>query len=246
MGRRRLAGGAAMIGLAGIFTAAVLAPSALAATSLREAPGAREAPEAIHDAIEAMLRPRLDGLKAADVEIAIDAIDPRLQFPECPSLAVTLPSENSAVMSAKVACATPAWSLYVPVHLHAWVEAVVAAANLAPNRALSPRDLTLGRVDMFAGRNGILTDPRQAEGKILRAGLQMGAPILSPLLDLPVTVHRGQRIVMTLTDPAMTIKTTGLAMQDGRVGDTIEVQNPDSQKTFRATVADDGGVELKF
>jgi flagella basal body P-ring formation protein FlgA len=99
---------------------------------------------------------------------------------------------------------------------------------------------------MFAGRNGILTDPRQAEGKILRAGLQMGAPILSPLLDLPVTVHRGQRIVMTLTDPAMTIKTTGLAMQDGRVGDTIEVQNPDSQKTFRATVADDGGVELKF
>jgi flagella basal body P-ring formation protein FlgA len=74
----------------------------------------------------------------------------------------------------------------------------------------------------------------------------MGSPILSPLLDLPVTVHRGQKIVMTLTDPMMTIKTTGLALQDGRVGDTIEVQNPESQKTFRATVADDGGVELKF
>ncbi|HEY1795506.1 MAG TPA: flagellar basal body P-ring formation chaperone FlgA [Stellaceae bacterium] len=217
-----------------------MAPSAFGATT------AREAPAAIRDAIEATLRPRLDGLKSAEVEIAVDAIDPRLQFPECPSLTVTLPADNLATMAAKVACDSPAWSLYVPVHLHAWVEAVVAAANLAPNRALSPRDLTLGRVDMFAGRNGILTDPRQVEGKILRAGLQMGSPILSPLLDLPVTVHRGQKIVMTLTDPTMTIKTTGLALEDGRVGDNIEVQNPDSRKTFRATVASDGGVELKF
>lgn len=241
MVRRRLAGGAAIVG----FAALILAPSAFAGTRLA-ATTAREAPEAIRDAIEATLRPRLDGLKNADVEIAVDSIDPRLQFPDCPSLTVTLPPDNSAMMSAKVACPSPAWSVYVPVHLHAWVEAVVAAANLVPNRALSPRDLTLGRVDMFAGRNGIITDPRQAEGKILRAGLQMGSPIVSPLLDLPITVHRGQRIVMTLSDPGMTIKTTGLALEDGRVGDSIEVQNPDSQKTFRATVATDGGVELKF
>jgi flagellar basal body P-ring formation protein FlgA len=236
MGRRRLASGAAIIG----FAVLVLIPSAFAATT------AREAPAVIRDAIEAALRPRLDGLKNANIEITVDAIDPRLQFPDCPSLAVTLPPQDSATMSAKVACESPAWSLYIPVHLHAWVEAVVAAANLAPNRALGPHDLALGRVDMFAGSNGILTDPRQAEGKILRAGLQMGAPILSPLLDLPITVHRGQKVVMTLTDPMMTIKTTGLALEDGRVGDSIEVQNPESQRTFRATVASDGGVELKF
>lgn len=242
MGRRTLAGGAAILG----FAVLVLTPSAFAATGLRGAGGPREEPAAIRDAIEATLRPRLDGMKNADIEITVDAIDPRLQLAECPSMAVALPSENSATMSAKVSCDTPSWSLYVPVHLHAWVEAVVAAANLVPNRALSARDLTLGRIDMFAGRNGILTDPHLAEGKILRAGLQMGAPILSPLLDLPITVHRGQRIVMTLTDPVMTIKTTGLALEDGRIGDNIEVQNPESRKTFRATVASDGGVELKF
>lgn len=236
MARRRLLGGALSIG----FAALVLAPCGMAA------PPRREDPAAIREAIEATLRPRLDTLKSADVEIAVDTIDPRLQFPDCPGLTVTLPPQNAATMSAKVACPSPAWSLYVPVHLHAWVEAVVAAGNLSPNRALSPRDVTLGRIDMFAGQNGILTDPRQAEGKILRAGLQMGAPILSPLLDLPITVHRGQRVVMTLTDPVMTIKTTGLALEDGRVGDNIEVQNPESRKTFRATVASDGGVELKF
>jgi flagella basal body P-ring formation protein FlgA len=52
--------------------------------------------------------------------------------------------------------------------------------------------------------------------------------------------------VLTLTDTEMTIKTTALAMEDGRVGDSIAVQNPDSQKTLRATVARDGGVEIRF
>ena len=51
---------------------------------------------------------------------------------------------------------------------------------------------------------------------------------------------------MTLTDPTMTIKRTAVALEDGRVGDNISVQNPDSQKTLRATVARDGGVEMKF
>src|SRR6185437_5714876 len=236
MGRPRLPTSAAVTG----FAALVLVLPAMAATT------SREDPTAIRSAIETTLRARLDTIKNADVEIAVDGLDPRLQFPDCPALSVTLPPDNAATMSAKVSCESPVWSVYVPVHLHAWVEAVVAASNLAPNRALSPRDVTRGRVDLFAGRNGILTDPREVEGKILRAGLPMGSPILSPLLDLPVTVHRGQRVVMTLSDASMTIKTTGVALEDGRIGDNITVQNPDSQKTFRATVGDDGGVELKF
>jgi flagella basal body P-ring formation protein FlgA len=117
---------------------------------------------------------------------------------------------------------------------------------LAPNTTLTATQLTRGRADAFANSAGLLTDPRQVEGKILRVGLIAGAPILAPLLDLPVAVHRGEKVVLTLTDTEMTIKTTALAMEDGRVGDSIAVQNPDSQKTLRATVARDGGVEIRF
>jgi flagella basal body P-ring formation protein FlgA len=92
----------------------------------------------------------------------------------------------------------------------------------------------------------LITDPRQVDGKILRIGLMAGAPILSPQLDLPIAVHRGQKVMLTLTDPEMTLKTTATALDDGRVGDTISVENVDSQKTLRATVARDGGVEIKF
>jgi flagella basal body P-ring formation protein FlgA len=150
------------------------------------------------------------------------------------------------MITAKVTCPDPNWTLYVPVHLHEWIDAVIAATNLAPNTALTSSELTRGRADAFSGNGGLITDPHQVEGKILRVGLTAGAPILSPLLDLPIAVHRGQKVMLTLTASDMTIKTTATALDDGRVGDTITVENTDSQKTLRATVARDGGVEISF
>jgi flagellar basal body P-ring formation protein FlgA len=200
----------------------------------------------IRAAIDAAIAPRLATMHDAQGEAEVGMIDSRLRLPACDNINVELPPNNSATITAKVTCPSPTWTLYVSIHLHAWVEAVVAATNLAPNTPLTPALLSHGRADAFAGAGGLIIDPRQAEGKILRTGVMAGAPILSPLLDLPISVHRGQRVMLTLTDPEMTIKTTATALDDGRVGDTITVQNADSQKTLRATVARDGGVEIRF
>jgi flagella basal body P-ring formation protein FlgA len=200
----------------------------------------------IRSAIEAAIAPRLTAMRDVQGEIEVGAIDSRLRLPLCSNITVDLPPNNSAVMTAKVVCLSPSWSLYVPVRVHAWVEAVVAATNLAPNTPLTAAVLTRGRTDAFAATGGLITDPRQADGKILRAGVMAGAPILSPLLDLPVSVHRGQRVTLTLSDASMTIKASATALDDGRIGDTISVQNTESRKTLRATVSRDGGVEIKF
>lgn len=201
---------------------------------------------ALRAAIEAAISPRLAAMHDAQGELEIGVIDSRLRLPACGNIKVDLPPANSAMMTAKIVCQSPSWTLYVPVRLHAWVDAVVAAANLAPNTPLTPALLSHGRADALAGTGGLITDPRQAEGKILRTGVIAGAPILSPQLDLPISVHRGQRITLTLSDPVMTIKTSATALDDGRIGDTITVQNSDTQKTLRATVARDGGAEIRF
>jgi flagella basal body P-ring formation protein FlgA len=200
----------------------------------------------IHAAIEAAMAPRMAALHDAQGEVEVGAIDSRLRLPACSNINVDLPPANSEMMTAKVTCQSPNWTLYVPIHLHAWVNAVVAAANLPPNTKLTPALLSRGRADELAGNSGLITDLHQAEGKILRIGLMAGAPILSPQLDLPIAVHRGQQVMLTLTDPVMTIKTTATALDDGRVGDTITVENTETQKTLRATVARDGGVEINF
>lgn len=203
-------------------------------------------PGSIQSAIEAAFEPRA-ALGEARVELSVGPIDSRLNLPACPNLHVSLPPTAGAMISAKVSCDMPRWTLYVPVRLHAWIDAVVASGNLPPNRALTARDLTRARVDQFAGASGgLFTDPTQVEGKILRVGLMAGAPILAPQVDLPVTVHRGQKVVLTLSDPGMTIRASAVALEDGRVGEDIAVQNPDSQKTVHATVTRDGSVEMKF
>ena len=104
----------------------------------------------------------------------------------------------------------------------------------------------MAQLDILATNGAYLTDPRQAEGMILRANVRAGAPILTPLLDLPVVVHRGDTVVLTLLDSVITIRADVIAMEDGRVGDRITVENPDSKKTIRAAVVNSGAVEICF
>ena len=135
----------------------------------------------IRSAIEASIAPRLAAMPDTQGQVEVGTIDSRLRLPACSNIDVDLPSTNSAMMTAKVTCPMPSWTLYVPLRLHAWVQAVVAAANLAPNTTLTSAQLTRGRADAFAGNGGLITDPRQIEGKILRVGLMAGSPILSPM-----------------------------------------------------------------
>ena len=149
-------------------------------------------------------------------------------------------------MTARVSCDQPFWTLYVPIRVHAWGRAVVAATNLAPNTTLRASDLSFARVDVIATNGAYLTDLAQAEGMVLRANVRAGAPIVSQLLDRPVVVHRGETVLLTLLDSVVTIRTTVVAMEDGRAGDSILVENPDSKKTVRAMVSGAGGVEMRL
>jgi flagellar basal body P-ring formation protein FlgA len=230
---------AARVASAGIFVAVVAALPSLAAAQIETA-------QAIRAAIATAVKPRLTVYRDASTEVTVGDIDPRLRLPACAGPEVALPPGNAASMTARVSCPEPRWTIYVPVRLDAWVEAVVASVNLTPNTKLDATDLTRGPVDMFTNGGGLLTNVKAAEGKILRVGLLAGSPVLSPFLEYPVVVHRGQQLLLTLTAPTMTIRTPVLALEDGRVGDNIEVENPDSKKTLAATVLDSGNVGMKF
>lgn len=205
-----------------------------------------ESPDAIRAAIQAAADREIVPGKDQTLQIEIGDIDQRIRLPQCATPAVEIPNAAAPTLSARVSCRSPFWTLYVPLRLHAWGMAVVAATNLAPGTRLTAADLTLQRLDIIATNGAYLTDPRQAEGMILRTNIRAGAPILSALLEKPVIVHRGDTVVLTLFDSAITIRTSVVAMEDGRSGDRILVQNPDSKKTVRAAVADAGAVEIHF
>jgi flagella basal body P-ring formation protein FlgA len=208
------------------------------------AAAATESAVAIRAAIETALRSRFAEMKNVTAEIG--AIDVRLRLPACPAMDVNLPAVNTAMLTAKIDCPSPTWTIYVPVRLHSWAEALVAATNLAPNTKLTSAELVRARVDVFAAPGGVITESARAEGKVLRVGIMAGAPILASHLDNPVLVRRGQEVPLTLSDATMTIRNTVLALEDGRIGDSIAVENQQTRKTIHATVAEDGTVQIKF
>ena len=50
-------------------------------------------------------------------------------------------------------------------------------------------------------------------------------------------VCKGDTIVINASNPMMQVKATGVAMQDGNIGDTISVTNSRSKKQINARVA---------
>lgn len=205
-----------------------------------------ESPDAIRAAVQTAADRQIVPAKDQTVQVEIGDVDARIHLASCPALAVDLPGTIAPLLSARVSCRAPFWTLYVPIRVHAWAPAVVAATSLTPGTKLTAEDLTVARLDILATNGAYLSDPRQAVGTILRASLRAGAPVLKPFLDQPVVVHRGDTVVLTLLDSTITIRTNAIAMEDGRIGDRITVQNPDSNKSVRVTVADSGAVELRF
>jgi len=224
-------------GVYGAAAAVILASGAASAAAV-----GIESVATIRSAIDAAARPRLG---TGDTTIEVGAIDSRLRLPTCPALEVNL-AGSGAAMTAKIDCPSPDWTIYVPVHIHAWVEAVVAGANLPPGTKLTPDLLARRRVDMFAANGAVVADPARIEGKILRVGLTAGAPIMASFLENPLVIHRGQRVLLTLTDGGMVIRDSAVALEDGRVGDDITMRNPESQRVIHATVSGDGTADIQF
>src|ERR1700722_15837517 len=81
-----------------------------------------EAPNAIRSAITDALQPRLGSV--GDASFDIGALDARLRLGSCAALDVGLPAAISASVTVKVGCSSPNWTIYVPVRVHAWTEAV--------------------------------------------------------------------------------------------------------------------------
>ncbi|MGH6969053.1 MAG: flagellar basal body P-ring formation chaperone FlgA, partial [Stellaceae bacterium] len=195
---------------------------------------------AVASAVQAAA-PRLPG---TTLEADVATLDRAIHLPACPALATDVPPLAGSFVTVKVSCPAPAWTIYVPVRLHQWRQVVVAAAALPPNRPLTASDLTLARIDAATLPSAPVDTVAEAVGKLLRTSVPAASPILAAQLEAPILVHRDQRVLVTLHDSGITVKTTVIAEQDGRAGDVIALRNPSSQKVIHATVTTDGEVKM--
>lgn len=125
-----------------------------------------------------------------------------------------------------------------------WTEIQVPVPNrrLAPGEVISPDDLTTipMRTDQVSQRT--ITDARGLVGMEVRRGLAAGRPIQGNAITSQPVVERNKPVTLQYRQGALLITARGRALADGAVGDTVRVQNLDSNRSLTATVIGPGTV----
>lgn len=192
--------------------------------------------------------------QTADVQgkrlLETDPLDARLRLTPCGDDLRTFFAPGSHTGSRRtvgVGCAGPKpWTVYVSVRIIYRGEVLVAARALPRGTVLEAADLVMEERNLGESPSGYLTDPQEALGKRTTRPLLLGLPITSPVLEPIRLVARGQRVVLVVESPYLSVRTAGTALEDGAAGDRIRVQNSESKKIVEGVVGDDGVVRVRL
>ncbi len=83
-------------------------------------------------------------------------------------------------------------------------------------------------------------------GMELNRSVRAGDPIDRRYLEFPVVIERGAFVRIIAERGSMFLEATGTAQEDGRLGQTIRVQNSSSLQEIRAEVVDRNTVKVRF
>ncbi len=210
------------------------------------APGPWEDAARLLETAAAFVRARLgdDG----DVSVRLGRLDRRLRLRRCDGrLQAFWPHgrrPRTGHASVGVRCLGGVrWKIYLPVRIRRYAQVVVAARALPAGHVLSAADLKRTRLEVD-GLRSYHREPRRLDGMVLRRALAAGQPVEAVHVSPPVLVRRGQRIVVEARAGGLAVRAAGVALADGRKGDTIRVRNLRSKRVVQAVVTGRGRVEV--
>jgi flagella basal body P-ring formation protein FlgA len=113
---------------------------------------------------------------------------------------------------------------------------VVAAERVGRGTTLEPGALRVERRDLRRLPEDALHSLEQAVGQRLRVAVRPGAPLLASYLDSEPVIERGDLVAVDAGMGPLRIQLMAKALAAGRLGDVIQLQNPDSRESFPGRV----------
>lgn len=134
-------------------------------------------------------------------------------------------------------------SVGVKYEVKAYQNIIVAARNLAYGEIITGDAIRLDRCEV-GHLTGYNTDPEKVIGLSMRRPVVAGAAIIDAVLVKPLIVQRNANVTITAKIGDIVVMAGGKALQQGREGDVIRVQNLSSQKILTARVIDGTTVQV--
>ncbi|NOG58914.1 MAG: flagellar basal body P-ring formation protein FlgA [Proteobacteria bacterium] len=186
----------------------------------------------------------LEQLQNADeeIQVVVGHLDPRLRLHLC-TIPLEAFSQNyetlQGISTVGVRCNdTKPWTLYVPVSVRNYKMVVTLKHAVIRNTILTDKDVSLKKMNINRLSSGYFEDLAQIKGKILTQNLSKGVVLTKHHIKLPMAVSRGQSVTLIAKNPVIEVRTKGVAMTKGAIGDRIKVKNTKSKRIIEGVIID--------
>lgn len=143
----------------------------------------------------------------------------------------------------RITCREPgnAYSLSVPVTVRKEILAVLSSRGIPKGTTITADDLREEWINSRDAAASAVSDRQALIGTRTRRDIRPGEQIRQSYLCL---VTKGEKVVIEARKGNMALKTTGIALDDGNLNDTISVKNQKSGKIISAVVTAPGTVSV--
>lgn len=174
-------------------------------------------------------------LKLADGEVTWQVdVDPGSLKPGRRTVQVTALVEGIPEATTKVATVIKGY-LDVPVARH----------NLKRGSSVIASDIEYKRIEVTRPIDGLVGDKEDVVGMMTLRAVREGVPLRMKWFDAPLAIERGESVKVKLVRGGLVINATAIALGKGRVGDTIQLRNPESHIRYEARVSAPGQARIQ-
>ncbi len=192
----------------------------------------RQDPTVLVQQAESFLRTQTSSLPG-EVRITVAPPDPRLTLAACAAAPQGFLPGNSRLWGNTLIgmrCGAPkTWTVYLQAHIAVFGNYVVSTANLHQGQLIQISQLTMVKGELTQLPADTLTDPEQAQGKQLMAGLPAGAALRASMLRSQSAVEQGQPVTVLSRGQGFEIEATGHAITTAQAGHLVEVKVENGQ-----------------
>lgn len=194
-----------------------------------------------HDYLENFAKQQLESSfttsKDKQVTVQVSPIDPRIVIKPCASgLTANIPeNHNGRNVNIKISCedSTP-WSIYLPSRIKIMAPVVVALSAIDKGSMLTLDNIGIKYVDEKRIRGEKLTSLETLIGAKSRRTLSIGSAITRRNICI---VCKGDNVTIEAQSTSFSIKTAGVSLTNGHLGDKVKVKNERSGKLVSAHVS---------
>ena len=177
--------------------------------------------------ITQFIREQTQGLPGK-VEVTVEKVDPRLHLDACPAMEAFIPPGSHLLGNSIVGVRCPqtattkGWTLFVPAHITVTTTLFVTSRPLPQGQVLGMEDFS-GQSGMLT-QPGILTDPAQITGKVLRFSVGAGQILRREMLRDPYTIVQGQNVPIVVEGAGFSVRSEGKALNNAAAGQNVQLR----------------------